>query len=196
MVGRCCRLAGWHRSPSFRVLVSPPADLEDLLLKNFYYKSLPSPARRAVTGSASPYVDQLLYTHGKVGPQNLVGDPTDGTVKPVRYRQETSNQGSSLPRLRHGCCMKAHRPAQGSGRAEGGSTSEGPDLQVLVRQHRSNNALAPKPAGLIPAVVLLIGLANPAALSIAVEPQPALTRAAAALILATGRRPGRVWRAR
>ena len=69
-------------------------------------------------------------------------------------------------------------------------------MQVFVRQHRSNNALATKPAGLIPAVILLIWLANPAALSIAVEPQPALSRAAAALILATGRCPGRVWRAR
>jgi hypothetical protein len=70
-----------------------------------------------VTDSASPYVDLLLYTHGEVGPQNLVGDPTDntgdltdgtgdptdGTVKPVRYRQETPNQGSSLPRLHDGC---------------------------------------------------------------------------------------------
>jgi hypothetical protein len=58
------------------------------------------------------------------------------------------------------------------------------DVQTL------DNALASKPASLVPAVVVLPRLTNPASLSVAVEPETALAGTAAALVLATSRGPG------
>jgi hypothetical protein len=56
-----------------------------------------------------------------------------------------------------------------------------------------DDALATKPAGLVAAIILLAGFAEPAALSVAVKPDAALLVAATALVLATGRSPRRVW---
>lgn len=59
-----------------------------------------------------------------------------------------------------------------------------------------DHALAAEPTSFVPAIVILARLADPAALCVAVKPQSALARAAAALILAAGRRPSGVGRAR
>ena len=57
----------------------------------------------------------------------------------------------------------------------------------------SDDALTAEPAGFVTAIELLVGFAEPAALCITVEPEAALGRPAAALVLATGRSPRRVW---
>ena len=60
----------------------------------------------------------------------------------------------------------------------------------------SDDALTAEPAGFVTAIELLVGFAEPAALCITVEPEAALGRPAAALVLATRRSPSRVGRAR